>query len=566
MARLLHLIKSKNCFFIAFLIMLLGIFIERITIGVDLSDEAYYATHLDSWLKEGIKNSSNLMIHQSAALLLFPFVYVYQNLVSHELGLILFLRFVYMLMALGAMLSLYFFIKPLRGQLLAALVLAFGFLFIPWSLPAPSYNTIGMYGMLAAMSIFGIALMQKPGKKSLSPMLSLLSAFLWTCTIVAYPSLIIVFSGFIAIAFSLLKERRIVFYYFLFCGFLFVAALASLLIILGVDHCIQIFKFTNAALQISGGLSAKFHKIYEQIFQSPIFAILCATSLSLGVIVAIYPRLLFLAELYLAGVIFYLTFFGQTVLFLISHDIILIIALFGVFIPFTAIKQARNSSIYAILALMYCTSLFAGLITTITASNGLLNFPIGGLLAACLTLAFTGYEETRKSGSYALIFVLILSAFSMGFIVYKNNYGEINNSFPTEKISEGVFAGLKTSVQQADFIHKVSSVLPQDTKAEKITVLGRLSGFYLLTSLAPSALATWNYQFSETNLAGQMISQFYQEKKNQPCLIAAYSDPWTGPLTDREKSLLKNYRFKIAVESENRVLRVFQNPVCSYER
>lgn len=158
-------------FFIVFLSLLLGFFLKRITIGVDLSDEAYYATHLDSWLKQGIRNSSNLMIHQSAALLLFPFAYVYQNLIGQELGLILFLRFIYMLMAFGAMLSFYFFIKPLRGQLLAALVLAFGFLFIPWSLPAPSYNSIGMYGMLAAMSIFGIALMRQPEKKSLSPIL-----------------------------------------------------------------------------------------------------------------------------------------------------------------------------------------------------------------------------------------------------------------------------------------------------------------------------------------------------------------------------------------------------------
>lgn len=382
----------------------------------------------------------------------------------------------------------------------------------------------------------------------------------------AYPSLVIVFSVFIAIAFSSLKERKIVFYYLLFCGFLFAAALALLLIILGVDHCIQIFKFTNAALQLSGGLSAKVHKIYEQIFYSQIFAGLCVTSLLLGITVAIYPRLVFLAELYLAGVIFYLTFFAQPVLFLISHDIILVIALFGVFIPFTAIRQAGKSSIYPILALMYCTSLFAGLITTITASNCLINFPVGGLLAACLTLAFTGYEEGQKKRIYRLIFVLILSAVSMGFIVYKNNYSETNVSLSTEKIRKGVFAGLKTSVQQADFINKVSSVLPQDMKNEKIIVFGRLSGVYLLTSLAPSALTTWNYQFSETNLAAQMISQFYQEKKNQPCLIAEYSDPWAEPLTDREKLLLKNFRFKVAVESENRVLKVFQNPVCDYQR
>ncbi|PJE14870.1 hypothetical protein [Legionella sp.] len=395
MIRLFDWIKPQNYFFTVFLVVLLGIILKRITIGVDLSDEAYYATHLDGWLKEGVKNSPNLMIHQSAALLLFPLAYVYQNLVGHETGLILFLRLIYVLMALGAMLSLYFFIKPYRGQLLAALVLAFGFLFIPWSLPAPSYNTIGMHGMLAAISLFGIAVMQRQEKKKLSLNLFFLSALTWTCTIVAYPSLLMVFSGFVGIAFSLLKERAVVFYYLLFCGFLFAVALVLLFMILGPEHCIQIFRFTNAALQISGGIAAKFHKIYEQIFQSPTFAILCMASLSFGIIITIYPRLILVAELYLAGVIFYLTFFGKVVLFLVSHDIILIIALFGVFIPLTAIRRTENH-LYQVLTIMYGSSLFAGLITSITASNGLFNFPIGGLLAACLTLAFIGLRKLEK--------------------------------------------------------------------------------------------------------------------------------------------------------------------------
>src|SRR6476620_8917226 len=83
----------------------------RMTIGVDLSDESYYATFLDGWLKDGLGHSENLVLHQSAALLLLPAAQLYTSIVGSEHGIILFLRFIFLTTAGIASLCQYWFVS-----------------------------------------------------------------------------------------------------------------------------------------------------------------------------------------------------------------------------------------------------------------------------------------------------------------------------------------------------------------------------------------------------------------------------------------------------------------------
>ena len=63
--------------FIAILSIAIGIVLllsYRMTLGVDLSDESYYLSFLDGWLKTGVRDGNALVLHQTAELLVFPFV------------------------------------------------------------------------------------------------------------------------------------------------------------------------------------------------------------------------------------------------------------------------------------------------------------------------------------------------------------------------------------------------------------------------------------------------------------------------------------------------------------
>ena len=52
----------------------------RMSIGIDLSDESYYVSFIDGWLKTGIQASSTLGMHQTAALLVYPFAKIFTEL------------------------------------------------------------------------------------------------------------------------------------------------------------------------------------------------------------------------------------------------------------------------------------------------------------------------------------------------------------------------------------------------------------------------------------------------------------------------------------------------------
>src|ERR1700704_3246919 len=67
----------------------------RATRGVDLSDESYYAVFLDDWLKEGIRESPFLTVHQTAALMVYPAALLFRWAMGSTEGLILFLRLIY---------------------------------------------------------------------------------------------------------------------------------------------------------------------------------------------------------------------------------------------------------------------------------------------------------------------------------------------------------------------------------------------------------------------------------------------------------------------------------------
>src|ERR1700755_1139482 len=77
----------------------------RITRGVDLSDESYYAIFIDDWLKGGINTSAFLSVHQTAALVVYPAAWLYTKLTGSSEGLLLFLRTIFLL---GAVVSSFF--------------------------------------------------------------------------------------------------------------------------------------------------------------------------------------------------------------------------------------------------------------------------------------------------------------------------------------------------------------------------------------------------------------------------------------------------------------------------
>ena len=67
-------------------IVVLALLAYRMTIGVDLTDELYDVTFLDDWLKDGLGHGENLVVHQTAALLMFPAARLYVWIEAASVG------------------------------------------------------------------------------------------------------------------------------------------------------------------------------------------------------------------------------------------------------------------------------------------------------------------------------------------------------------------------------------------------------------------------------------------------------------------------------------------------
>jgi hypothetical protein len=177
--------------------------------------------------------------------------------------------------------------------------------------------------------------------------------------------------------------------------------------------------------------------------------------------------------------------------------------------------------------------MLGGLIIASTASNGLVNFPIGSLLASCLSLSLLPRSSQTESSPFsptksAHCSLLLVAAIVLCVCSFRSIYGEIGPD-PLRRaqvrIPSGIFAGLLTTADQAVFISDVSRMLSEPSASgKKIVVIGRLPGIYLLTPMLPTALTTWNYDQPPESRSGKLVASFYRVPANQPDFIARYTD------------------------------------------
>jgi hypothetical protein len=549
----------------------------RLTIGIDLSDESYYAAFIDGWLKTGIEHSHNLMVHQTADFLVYPLALVFRAVNGGSDGLVLFLRLVYLAIAAVATTALYRALAPRYGRPMAVFVALCALLFVPFGLPAPSYNTIGMCTLLAALALFAIHFSQalpKAGRHLGLPVSLWLSAICWAFACVAYPTMLAPLLLLLALSFLLLKaktDRDILLHYLLACcGALGLAAVA-LSVTFGLSRLFDMVLFTNAFNSVSGGVVRKAHFTASIFASHPRYAILLACAVAVAVIrgsskLSRNPQW-FIGLATALIVVFVMTTDSPT-LFMRSHDLVLVLSVAGVGEAFRALRDSRIDRGACAFGIIYLVSFAAGITTMITAFNGPYNFPIGGLLSACLALV--PIASTSLKGSQASLQSkpnLILGAVAccaIGWSTFTFYYGQIvTPSHDMVLVREGAFKGLRTDSEQALFISDLTHAInTQRFCGSQMAVLGTGPGFYLMGAFAPSALSTWNYSGDAANPAAIKIAAFYRQEKNHPDVLVVNSWQWATPLTDADRALLSQYSLVTRVAVGVRDAMVYRRQDC----
>jgi hypothetical protein len=519
----------------------------RMTIGVDLSDESYYVTFLDGWLKDGLGHSENLEMHQSAALLLLPAARLYTWIVGSERGLVLFLRFVFLGMACTANLCQYRFIRRMRDQAVALSSALLVLCFIPFSLPAPSYNTIGMFGMVAALALFGAAALPRR-QAALGSMTAILSGLAWMIAVIAYPTMAAALLALLALALFAARdrgERLRLLGYAMICAFFQFCGACLLLAVFGWTRLVQMLRFTNAGMQSSESVNPKLADAFGVFANHPAFGALCLAAAALGIWLLaasrdrrrdIWPSLLVLA-------IVLASYATGPALWFPPNDIVVLLALFGLF----TMRACAGTEGLPVIRVIYATSLVGGLITAATSDNGIHNFPIGGLAAAALAPAMLVPRGAPWNAVAAQCGMLLLTAALFCTSAFASIYGEGANPLTTRavRVKNGAFAGLLTNADHAAFIEAVTSALGERVgRGKTIAVLGRPAGIYLLTDASPMAPSAWDYWQFYGSLPPRMnalMEAFYREPAHRPDVVAVFTDPRTYPLAPWVRDLLTDY-------------------------
>lgn len=547
--------KAALTFVVGAVIVLLA---YRMTIGIDLSDESYYVSFIDGWLKTGIQASSSLGLHQTAALLVYPFAKIFTVLTDSVDGLVLFLRFTYLLMAFAAGRCFYKLVRETHGRTVATFASLTVVTFIPFSLPSPSYNTIGMLSMICALASCGVFFLRLSSEHAqTTPQWRWAggSAFAWTVAVIAYPTLLLV--QVILLTGLMFANRKSVSFgpwiqYLFLCVFTQAAGLAILVGIYGIGRMYDMFQFTNASLQVTSGIGEKLRHFGNVFLLHPWFGLASAMSLLAGIALTKKHRPL-VTDCVIVLIIFsflMLSLFAGPALYTQSHDYVFLLAILGapLCISVQGMPMGTKTTPHRrrIMALLLFVGLLAGLVTSLTATNGLVNFAVGGSFAMALgiTLAIPERKSTADTALHTLLLagisgLLLWSSF--GFI-----YGEARNPLTTDskRVREGIFAGLLTTAQNANAVRQTSKLFSNTTTSRgTIAIFGRLPGIYLLTPSKPMTLSTWDFaqQNGTFPTIERLNADFYVQVAHRPDVLAVVSDPWTKPLSAFSQKLVSEY-------------------------
>ena len=491
----------------------------RATFNVDLSDESYYAIFQHDWWVGGIRASTLATLHQTAALAVYPLVWVYAWCVGGLTGLMLFLRILYVVGALAGAFTWLAFLRALRGPTCGWLAAATLLGFVPFGLPAPSYNTLGLQGLTVALGAFGTAaLAERAGRRSAGWRAA--SAAGWAVAVVAYPTMAVALCGFcglILLGRTPVSGRKAyvasVVAVVIAAVALVVAILTPAKLILSITYLSQI----NAVTSVSAKIAAN----VDLMRQVPRFVFAFVAMVLLGLLRPVLPLVVTCG---VSGLALLALQTEPAVFFMHSHDALLLAALSGIGLLLGL--RARAGADDRIVAIVMGASLVAGLATTATATYGAFNFCIGAAPAAVLALAaprtarWTG-SAFRTAAQAALLLVVMATSASR---FYGDDPADVGGR---ERLSTGVFAGLNVQADQARLIEFAAAsaglAAPENTVAE----FGRLPGLILATQAKVLALTPFPLQPTARPAGLAMTRAFYDEPRHRPRMVLTYSDQYT---------------------------------------
>lgn len=511
----------------------------RLTVGVDLSDESFYAATAQSMLDWGGPAKMCWNLAQPSMFLVLPFIKFWRDVLHmHNTGVILALRFFYLCMVLLSSFLLTSYARTRVSSSLAAVLIGMlPLVWIPYSLPAPSYNTIGENFFLIGLLLSSLA----PGLSINSWSRAVLSAAPFVVACIAYPSFTLASLVFL-LAEALLEpdlaKKQIARKTLLVVSLAGTIAALSCVAICGRENIANIINFLQACSR--AGTENKLTNLRTQLF-SQSFPAFAGATIACSLLNACLGKrsLLANASLWLLAALLVWIEFSPTAMYLQSHCVLLVLAMFLALVsPFLVDVPASTKVAFG-------SALLAGFSTTFGSGNGAQAFCIGAFPAVCLGLSEVVRElMTQPRSLFASCTAWILLGtcnLSLAHSTIARIYG-VDRQLSVDSLQRmpsGPFRWIRTNQKQRELVlslQKDLSALPKNVQT--IYVIGP-PGVYLCTDLKSMDPYMYHAKVSVEDALAPLLIDFYA-KNGQPDVLVTVDDPWFGEKSQLEKELIKS--------------------------
>jgi hypothetical protein len=480
-------------------ILLFAPAINRIYYGVDLTDEAYSMAIPYRFALGDIPFIDEIAPQQTASFLLYPLIKIYTLLFGTEF-LVLFMRYMYLLFVVGIAYLIYKTLNERMGGTLAFLISLLAVFYAPFGAIFFNYNRLA-YLMFSAGCFIGVLRRDK----------LFWSGVLHGLTIIAYPFFAIPCGAFFLI--QLLKDRSIKNLYYVYGSLIPLSIFLVIVLGIGFDKLLEMMWSLRSGIHGGGieKISLMILGIWNQIQYKELIGIYC-----IGLLILYQKYKQTSVALVLVVLI---PFFALKLPSPSAPSWYIII--YGLLAPYLMLfSKKENDFVKSVFAGIWVPSFIAGMTTGFISANGSVNFGIGivpGALVTSILLVYILREGASEFHKYASVFVpaslaVILLAFQYSFVYSEGNYSRLS-----EKIEDGPYRGLYTSVEKKQYLGSIIQDFDK-FKLEKGKVLffDFFPAGYLFTTMRPASNAVWLLSPEQFDTGRDLILSYYQNEANLP--------------------------------------------------
>lgn len=510
-------------------LLAIGVTAWRIFYGVDFIDESLYAAESYRFALGARPFMDLIDTHQLASLLVAPYVWLHVRLFGDTTGIMLSLRVLWLVMDAITTYVWYRLLSGMMDRRLAMLACVVSFSFIPYMIPAPSFNTLPVFFESSALALICFALTGR-----LKAWVLALAGVLLGVATFAYPTLVVAALFAVAGVWWLTRSWRQPL--LVAGGGALVAVVGALALLPFASGVPALLEQSRAAAPLYGWLGAGgiWGKVGHLALREAEWGAK-HLSLYLAAVAAVVSRIrrsvpwwlpvAVVASLPLATPAVVAFYDVRTLIIATSIMVAAAIVLVGRREPLERFGEGYRPLVFA---LMF--GLVAGVVFAFTSSQGFVFFGLGAIMAMPAALALLlGWlvEEVGRSDRQVLALpaaALAIACLAVG-LMYYNGTGYYRDAPPAGlpvRVSVGPHAGLMTTEYNASATEGLWKAMRKHAgPGERLLSYHGFPAGHLYTAAAPSLQDLWIQPFDALGIPSVTANQLTRlnDSAHRPTVI-----------------------------------------------